>query len=55
MALIDSLSKTQLDRNDGATPPKYDGNSALANSLSSTQLDRNDGATPAKYLDNLPK
>lgn len=54
MALKDSLNKTQLDRNDGATPPKYNGKSALSNSLSSTQLDRNNGATPSKYSDNLP-
>jgi len=54
MALIDSLSQTQLDRNNGATPRKYNGVSKLTNSLSKSQLDRNDGATPSKYLDNPP-
>jgi len=53
MALINSLNKTQLDKNDGATPSPYTP-ADLKTSLSSTQLDRNDGATPSEYLNNLP-
>lgn len=53
MALIDSLNKTQLDRNDGATPAKYEAGNALEKSLTVSQLDL-DGKTPEKYSDNLP-
>lgn len=53
MALKDSLNKTQLDRNDGATPSKYVAGNALVQSLTTSQLDL-DGKTPKKYSDNLP-
>lgn len=46
MALKDSLSKSNLDRNDGATPPNYTP-SNLTKSLSKTSLDRFDGMTPS--------
>jgi hypothetical protein len=45
MALIDSLNKTQLDRNDGATLAKYEAGNALEKSLMDSQLDL-DGVVP---------
>jgi hypothetical protein len=53
MALKDSLTKSNLDRNDGKTPPNYTPGVILKNSLSNSLLDL-DGKTPSKYTDNLP-
>lgn len=53
MALIDSLTQSQLDRNNGKTPKKYEAGDVLVKSLTVSQLDL-DGKTPEKYSDNLP-
>jgi len=53
MALKDSLTKSNLDRNDGKTPADYQPGNDLVKSLTVSTLDL-DGKTPEKYTDNLP-